>query len=896
MNVTNCDVLSQIHCGYERVDSENPKPEEFESGKRKRRVRFPDDDLISDYLEPFRPVPDNCTSEQLIAAYLESCYQYKVQPIDFLLEQLKGIDLSICNERYSRLSLKGIRLNRLQVETLEEIFRRVHFRKLDFEGAYLNEQSAIAFFDMLLHYETCSELSVTLNLDKTHPSQAWMRCIAFLRRSGELRKFALSHTPLSIGNFLGLSFFGLCLECLSLRDCSLSGQALFGLVRWLQLLLSSTSLEPPIRDKSTGGTRGLKRLGYSGRGCRHARRVLPVQSSLQQPPVWALKLDVAFNKLNASDAETLLLLIRHQLLVPQIVESNSASLSTKISDDSIRADANTTEPRTPPPELLPIGGIGFLADLDISNNSLGDDGLRVLFTGLLQCYRSRLRRVHAVSETVTGQEVNADTLVSCSSSSIPTTAAPTTKEIVIRVRGLERLSVANNGLTASGMQIVSLVLMQTPLSLVSLVGGLVSLDLSYNPGISDTGIEILCNGLIRNHSLEELYLKSIQMSFCGIFALSGFLTESKCLKLLDIRGNHIDLASLMALSKTVALNHVLTSLFSDARSLASSDNPLIATDVELILFLVDEIDSCLRRNRLSTVEMSASTTPSTIARFSDEDLPSSTCPIGTEPAEVRSEVVVSEVTDEVDQWAQPLSQTSDIANQNALSSGGSPCEVCEVRSTCEHQPPILRVSPSHPYEEVVDSSVSRSEDDHLVEDNVCPLGLRLDSVVHTKDTTGVSVFGDQKSRGLINVSVTALECAATNVEDEPVGLCVRSSDDTDSLVSHTYSSNHHDSMTSSGSISFSVGLSLQDAESIRPKTDTLSDTSLKSPDHIVTIQNVDTMDQRDNVLQSQTTSSNNCVLVTADPNESPAMEEVKKNRKRRSKLKQNSQRGFDLHR
>ncbi|KAF5406282.1 Leucine-rich repeat-containing protein 68 [Paragonimus heterotremus] len=895
MSVTNCDVLSQIHCGYERVDSENSKPEEFESGKRKRRVRFPDDDLISDYLEPFRPVPDNCTSEQLIAAYLESCYQYKVQPIDFLLEQLKGIDLSICNERYSRLSLKGIRLNRLQVETLEEIFRRVHFRKLDFEGAYLNEQSAIAFFDMLLHYETCSELSVTLNLDKTHPSQAWMRCIAFLRRSGELRKFALSHTPLSIGNFLGLSFFGLCLECLSLRDCSLSGQALFGLVRWLQLLLSSTSLEPPIRDKSTGGTRGLKRLGSTGRGCRHVRRVLPIQSSLQQPPVWALKLDVAFNKLNASDAETLLLLIRHQLLVPQIVELSSAIPSAKIPDDAVGVGTNTTEPRTPPPELLPIGGIGFLADLDISNNSLGDDGLRVLFTGLLQCYRSRLRRVHAVSETVTGQEVHADTSVSCSSSSVSASAA---KEVVIRVRGLERLSVANNGLTASGMQIVSLVLMQTPLSLVSLVGGLVSLDLSYNPGISDTGVEILCNGLIRNHSLEELYLKSIQMSFCGIFALSGFLTESKCLKLLDIRGNHIDLASLMALSKTVALNRVLTSLFSDARSLAASDNPLTATDVELILFLIDEIDSCLRRNRSSAVEMSANMTPSIITRFSDEDLPSSTCPSGADSAEDRSESVVSEVVEEIDQWSQPLSQTTnDIANQNVLSSSGTSGEVREARSTRKHGSPNSDVSSSPEYEEVVDRSVSCSGDDHLVESSVCPIGLRLDSVVLTKDTTDMSVLGGQNSGSLTNISVTTLKCATINVEDEPVSFCAPSSDDTESSFSHTYSSNHRDSMTSSSSIGFAVDLPLQDADTIRPENDTLFDTSPKSPNHFSTMLNMDNMNPRDNVSLSESTASNNYVSVITDPNESPVIEGViKKNRKRRPKLKQNSQRSVDSHR
>ncbi|OON18018.1 leucine Rich repeat-containing domain protein [Opisthorchis viverrini] len=581
------DILSSIHCGYDQLQPTKSKSDEAQ--KTKRRVRFPDDEVISDYLEPFRPVPDNCTSEELIAAYLESCFQYKVAPIEFLLEQLKGIDLSICNERYSRLSLKGIRLNRLQVETLEEIFRRVHFRELDFEGTYLDDQSAVAFFDMLLHYETCNELSVTLNLDRMHPSQAWTRCVTFLRRSSELCRFALSHTPLSVSNFLGLSFFGLCLDCLSLRDCSLSGQALFGLVRWLRLLLSSTSLEPPGRDKSNGGVRNHRRQSNG----RHARptRTDVTRLSNKRPSIWELKLDLSFNKLNVTDAETLLMLIRHQILVPRVTHSPH-HMPPSGKDTSEEA----SESPTPPEELLPVGGIGFLIDLDVSNNNLGDDGLRVLCTGLLQCYRNRLRQVHSEQPTVTGQEAVED-VSSISTDDCPSSFTHSSDEVSVCVRGLERLCVANNGLTASGMQIVALLLMQTPQRLVPLVGGLVSLDLSNNPGIRDEGTEILCDGLIRNHSLKELYLRAIRMSFTGIFALSGFLSESKCLRMLDIRSNQLDLAGLMALSKTLALNFTLTGFLSDARSFSASDSSLLATDAELILFLIDEIDTCLRRNR-----------------------------------------------------------------------------------------------------------------------------------------------------------------------------------------------------------------------------------------------------------------------------------------------------------
>ncbi len=33
----------------------------------------------------------------------------------------------------------GLRLSRLQIETLEEVFRRVHFREVDLEDTYLDE-------------------------------------------------------------------------------------------------------------------------------------------------------------------------------------------------------------------------------------------------------------------------------------------------------------------------------------------------------------------------------------------------------------------------------------------------------------------------------------------------------------------------------------------------------------------------------------------------------------------------------------------------------------------------------------------------------------------------------------------------------------------------------------
>ena len=138
-------------------------------------------------------------------------------------------------------------------------------------------------------------------------------------------------------------------------------------------------------------------------------------------------------------------------------------------------------------------------------------------SALLQSYRGRLHRLHSELNK-SGQEIDDEGLISCSSSETKSTSHNTTAKMI--VHGLERLCIADNHLSPVGMQAVAVILMQTPKSLVTKVGGLVSLDLSYNQNIRDTGVEILCEGLLRNNTLKELYLRSIRMSFPGILIVS----------------------------------------------------------------------------------------------------------------------------------------------------------------------------------------------------------------------------------------------------------------------------------------------------------------------------------------------------------------------------------------
>ncbi|KAL7063403.1 hypothetical protein AAHC03_0444 [Spirometra sp. Aus1] len=591
------------------IHNENPPVDAQPSSKSKRHVRFPEDDsLVVGYLDPFVPTSDNCTSDELISAYIASCKYYKVAPIDFLLEQLKGIDLSICNERYSRLSLKGVRFSRLQVETLEEVFRRVHFREIDLEEAYLDEPSATALFDIMLYYESCIDLSITFSVDRTLPSTAWQRCVAFLRKSSALRFFKLSHTPLAVHHFMGLNLSGLSLEKICFRDCNLSGAVLFELVRWLRYLMTLTE-----SSSAFLGTRSGDRVTTaegSQKPVRNGSRRYPRLSlrGPQVPGLWALSLHLPENRITSVDAETLLSLIRHQLVIlpgpPTPCKARNG-----LTDDS--PDDFQVENR-------PIGGSGYLVELNLAQNNFRDEGVNILCTGLLQAYRMQQRRLEvataAIAEATEGKKTSkppkspATEDTESTDGSAGTEGEPSKPSVRLKlppscalpsVRGLERLCLSDNGLTPLSARDLAHVVAQSTERMAPLIGGLTHLDLSNNPGLGDEGVEVLCEGLIKNCTLRELILRNVRMGFGGIFALSGYLGESKSLVLLDIRQNSIDLAGVMALAKTMTINESLTSLLSDARN---PFIPVASKDAGLMQTFLADLDNCLRRNRHSALK------------------------------------------------------------------------------------------------------------------------------------------------------------------------------------------------------------------------------------------------------------------------------------------------------
>lgn len=178
--------------------------------------------------------------------------------------------------------------------------------------------------------------------------------------------------------------------------------------------------------------------------------------------------------------------------------------------------------------------IGFFVFKNI-NFFIQDEGLTILCFGLIHAYRSQLRNLR-LQTMANGSDDQKDSLKSSDdllslnlqneilnkSSNYDSLNNMEVEEESLSpnsfpwmLQNLQHLILVDNRLTHIGMQDLALLLMQAPKNLVFFIGGLSVLNLSYNYGIGNAGVEVLCEGLIRNHSLKELYLKAIQMSFPG---------------------------------------------------------------------------------------------------------------------------------------------------------------------------------------------------------------------------------------------------------------------------------------------------------------------------------------------------------------------------------------------
>ncbi|KAH8305433.1 hypothetical protein KR018_005015 [Drosophila ironensis] len=200
-----------------------------------RRVSFPENELVTGYLEPANPWKQVYlvkTISDVKDQYVQSCRKHHTDPLSNILEHLKNLDLH--QARQPLLSLKANKLAPNDCEALEEIFKRVQYKCIDLSDCTLDESSLMALFQMIEYYEAAYELDISNNKEQM-TKRCWELCAYMVERSQELQLLNAESNQItklgadSLGRALGSSS----LHTLKLEHCGLRGQPLTNLCRGL---------------------------------------------------------------------------------------------------------------------------------------------------------------------------------------------------------------------------------------------------------------------------------------------------------------------------------------------------------------------------------------------------------------------------------------------------------------------------------------------------------------------------------------------------------------------------------------------------------------------------------------------------------------------------------------
>lgn len=149
--------------------------------RRDSKVRFLSGDQLTRVVElgsPWDNAPTSSTDETL-AAYRRCCSEHKMKPLSRVLKQLESIQNF--KERALCLDLKGLRLDNRTCEALEAVFKRLQFVTVNLEGTAMEDDGAMAIFEMMDFYESANRLIVSHN--GKLGCRAWIACSKMMKKS-----------------------------------------------------------------------------------------------------------------------------------------------------------------------------------------------------------------------------------------------------------------------------------------------------------------------------------------------------------------------------------------------------------------------------------------------------------------------------------------------------------------------------------------------------------------------------------------------------------------------------------------------------------------------------------------------------------------------------------------
>ena len=162
--------------------------------RAKKKVTFPEDEKIKNCSDPPKRgwIPGMYSTSDLVDSYLKSCERHKCKPLNKLLPQLKALqDIDCSNgEKVNVLNLKSERLDTRQVESLEEVFKRLSFKTIDLDSSQFDDETSSAtLFEILDYYDTCERLILANN--RSINIMGWQSLSKYIRKTASLENLEL---------------------------------------------------------------------------------------------------------------------------------------------------------------------------------------------------------------------------------------------------------------------------------------------------------------------------------------------------------------------------------------------------------------------------------------------------------------------------------------------------------------------------------------------------------------------------------------------------------------------------------------------------------------------------------------------------------------------------------
>ncbi|GLV43239.1 uncharacterized protein CBL_14081 [Carabus blaptoides fortunei] len=194
-----------------------------------------DTELVTGYLEPPDPLrlARNVNIHELLEAYEVSCFRHDTKPNETILNQIN--DFEINNLRSDKLTLNTDTLTSNECESLEEIFKRVQFTNIYFEGDGFTTEIAYPLFEMFEYYESAIHLDINFG-DSIVGIRGMQAVGRYIKNSNTLQEFSALHLRLNGREYEALIKpldSTINLQILKLSNCHLAATRLTLLVNGL---------------------------------------------------------------------------------------------------------------------------------------------------------------------------------------------------------------------------------------------------------------------------------------------------------------------------------------------------------------------------------------------------------------------------------------------------------------------------------------------------------------------------------------------------------------------------------------------------------------------------------------------------------------------------------------